>query len=170
MAIPTVTTSSVEAEVGHFSRFPIARSFISHLELVPSECPGGETVLRGGVTGTADAHAWALLVDFAWHHARWRSPMSAASLGDARVVPAAVTEAAEWANGRLHTRSVHLRSRDKPDSLANSAVAREPAGFRLGPGHEDAGSLAEPSRRTPRWRVRNPERTMCSPRATRATR
>lgn len=126
--ISTVTAFSMAAEVGDFSRFPSARSFMSYLGLVPSESSSGETVSRGGLTRTGNSHVRTLLVESSWHHARRYSPMSAASLADARGVPAAVAEAAERANRRLHSRSAHLRSR-KPASLANAAVARELAGF-----------------------------------------
>lgn len=127
--ISTVTALSIAAEIGDFTRFPTARSFMSYLGLVPSESSSGETVSRGRITRTGNGHVRTLLVESAWHHARRRSPMSATSLADARGVPAPVAEAAERANGRLHERSVRLRSRGKPANLANAAVARELAGF-----------------------------------------
>ena len=127
--ISTVTAFSIAAEIGDFTRFPTARSFMSYLGLVPSESSSGETVSRGRITRAGNGHVRTLLVESAWHHARRRSPMSATSLADARGVPAPVAEAAERANGRLHERSVRLRSRGKPANLANAAVARELAGF-----------------------------------------
>lgn len=126
--ISTVTAFSIAAEVGDFSRFPTARSFMSYLGLVPSESSSGETVSRGKITRTGNGHARTLLVESAWHHARAFSPMSATSLADAHGVPAAVAEAAERANRRLHSRCSHLRAR-KSANLANAAVARELAGF-----------------------------------------
>ena len=127
--ISTVTAFSLAAEVGDFARFPSARSFMSYLGLVPSESSSGETVSRGRITRAGNGHARTLLVEAAWHHARRYSPVSAASLAAARGVPARVAEAAARANGRLHDRSVRLRSRGKPACLANAAVARELAGF-----------------------------------------
>ena len=127
--ISTVTAFSVAAEVGDFSRFPTARSFMSYLGLVPSEGSSGETVSRGKITRTGNGHVRTLLVESAWHHARAFSPMSATSLADARGVPAAVAEAAGRANARLHSRCARLRSRGKPANLANAAVARELSGF-----------------------------------------
>lgn len=127
--ISTVTAFSVAVEVGDFSRFPTARSFMSYLGLVPSESSSGETVSRGGITRSGNGHVRTLLVEAAWHHARRYSPVSAASLADANGVPAPVAEAAARANRRLHDRSARLRSRGKPASLANAAVARELAGF-----------------------------------------
>lgn len=127
--VSTVTAFSLAAEVGDFARFPSARSFMSYLGLVPSESSSGETVSRGRITRAGNVHARTLLVEAAWHHARRYSPVSAASLAAARGVPAPVAEAAARANGRLHDRSVRLRSRGKPACLANAAVARELAGF-----------------------------------------
>ena len=65
--------------------------------------------------------------------------MSAASLADANGVPAPVAEAAARANRRLHDRSARLRSRGKPASLANAAVARGGAGGGWGGAREPAG-------------------------------
>jgi len=127
--ISTVTAFSVAVEVGDFSRFPDARSFMAYVGVVPSESSSGETTARGKVTRTGNGHVRTLLVESAWHHARRYSPMSATSLADARGVPAAVAEAAERANRRLHERASRLRSRGKPANVANMAVARELAGF-----------------------------------------
>ena len=127
--ISTVTAFSIATEVGDFSRFPTARSFMSYLGLVPSESSSGESVSRGPITRAGNAHVRTLLVESAWHHARAYRPGSASALASARDVPAPVAEAAARANGRLHARAVHLRSRGKPATLANAAVARELAGF-----------------------------------------
>lgn len=127
--ISTVTAFSVAAEVGDFSRFPNARSFMSYVGLVPSESSSGETVSRGGITRTGNGHVRRLLVESAWCHARRYAPMSPTAMADAAGVPAAVAEAAARANRRLHERSEHLRSRGKPANVVNAAVARELAGF-----------------------------------------
>ena len=127
--ISTVTAFSIAVEVGDFSRFPDARSFMSYVGVVSSESSSGEAVSRGGVTRTGNGHVRTLLVESAWHHARRHSPMSATSLADARDVSAAVAEAAERANRRLHERASRLRSRGKPANVVNMAVARELAGF-----------------------------------------
>ena len=127
--VSTVTAFSLAVEVGDFSRFPDARSFMSFVGLVPSESSSGETVSRGKITRTGNGHARTLLVEAAWHHARAYSPMLATSVSDAADVPAAVAEAAARANRRLHERCAHLRSRGKPASVVNAAIARELAGF-----------------------------------------
>jgi transposase len=126
--IPAVTAFSIAAEIGDFSRFPDARSFMSFVGLVPSEPSGGESVSRGSITRTGNIHV-TLLVEAAWQHARPLRPTSAAAMGDAAGVPADVAEAAARANRRLHSRAAHLRGRGKPASVVNAAIARELAGF-----------------------------------------
>ena len=127
--ISTVTAFSIAAEIGDFSRFPDARSFMSFVGLVPSESSSGESVSRGGITRAGNIHVRTLLVEAAWQHARPLRPMSAAAMGDAAGVPADVAEAAARANRRLHSRAAHLRGRGKPASVVNAAIARELAGF-----------------------------------------
>ena len=127
--ISTVTAFALAVEIGDFSRFPDARSFMSYVGLVPSESSSGEAVSRGKITRTGNGHARTLLVEAAWHHARRYAPMSPTAVADAAGGSAAVAEAASRANRRLHERCAHLRSRGKPASVANVAVARELAGF-----------------------------------------
>lgn len=127
--ISTVTAFSVAVEVGDFSRFPNARSFMSYVGLVPSESSSGETVSRGKITRTGNGHARTLLVESAWCHARKFTPMSPTSIADSAGQPARIAEMAEKANRRLHDRSSALRSRRKPANVVNIAVARELAGF-----------------------------------------
>ena len=127
--ISTVTAFALAVEIGDFSRFPDARSFMSYVGLVPSESSSGEAVSRGRITRTGNGHARTLLVEAAWHHARRYAPMSPTAVADAAGVSAAVAEAASRANRRLHERCAHLRSRGKPANVVNAAVARELAGF-----------------------------------------
>ena len=127
--ISTVTAFSLVAEIGDFSRFPDAKSFMSFLGLVPSESSTGGHVSRGKITRTGNKHARTLLVEAAWHHARTLKPLSRASLEGAPGVPAAIAEEAARANMRLHGRWIHLRSRGKSGAVANAAIARELAGF-----------------------------------------
>lgn len=127
--ISAVTAFSIAAEIGDFSRFPDARSFMSFVGLVPSEPSSGESVSRGKITRTGNIHVRTLLVEAAWQHARPLRPTSAAAMGDAAGVPADVAEAAARANRRLHSRAVHLRGRGKSASVVNAAIARELAGF-----------------------------------------
>ena len=108
--ISTVTAFSIATEVGDFSRFPTARSFMSYLGLVPSESSSGESVSRGPITRAGNAHVRTLLVESAWHHARAYRPGSASALAAARDVPAPVAEAA----ARIQARVEHLRVSKSP--------------------------------------------------------
>ncbi|MCC6098333.1 MAG: IS110 family transposase [Olsenella sp.] len=125
----TVTAFSVAAEVGDFSRFPTARSFMSYVGLVPSESSSGETVSRGGITRAGNAHVRTLLVEAAWQHARPLRALSPTAASAYAAVPAGVSEAAARANRRLHDGCAHLRGRGKPACVVNTAIARELAGF-----------------------------------------
>lgn len=127
--IATVTAFSIAAEIGGFSRFPDARSFMSYLGLVPSESSSGETVSRGKITRTGNVHVRTLLVESAWSHARRYSPAHASpAAGTAAIGPQAAAIANE-ANRRLHERYAHLKRRGKPACVVNTAIAREMAGF-----------------------------------------
>lgn len=127
--ISAVTAFSIAAEIGDFSRFPDARSFMSYVGLVPSESSSGETISRGKITRTGNGHVRTLLVESAWHHARSYTPMSPTAVADAAGVPAGVAEAAARANRRLNGRCLHLKARGKPANVVNAAIARELAGF-----------------------------------------
>lgn len=127
--VSTVTSFSVAAEAGDFSRFPTARSFMSYVGLVPSESSSGETVSRGKITRAGNAHVRTLLVEAAWQQARPLRALSPTAMSDAGAVPAGVAEAAARANRRLHDRCAHLRGRGKPACVVNTAIARELAGF-----------------------------------------
>lgn len=127
--ISNVTAFSIAAEIGDFSRFSTARSFMSYLGLVPSESSSGESVARGSITRTGNAHVRTLLVESAWHHARALRPLSPTFIADAEGVSSEVERMAFGANVRLHERYAHLRASGKPAAVANVAIARELAGF-----------------------------------------
>lgn len=127
--IGTVTAFSIAAEVGDFSRFPSAPSFMSYLGLVPSEDSSGEKVSRGPITRTGNGHVRTLLVEAAWHHARRWSPLSPTEVAKrSGIGPEAARIAAE-ANRRLHSKAERMRARKAKPNKANVAVARELAGF-----------------------------------------
>ena len=127
--IGLVSAFSLKAEVGDFSRFSDARSFMSYMGLVPSESSSGESVSRGKITRTGNLHARMLLVEAAWHQGRAYKPLtSEASAGNPNV-SAEIASCARNANRRLHDRAVHLRARGVAANKANIAVAREMAGF-----------------------------------------
>ena len=127
--ISTVTAFSVAAEIGDFSRFPTAPSFMSYLGLVPSEGSPGGSVARGPITRTGNAHVRTLLVEAAWHHARRWSPLLPTEVAARRGIGPEAARVAAEANRRLHSKAGRLRRRGVRPAKANVAVARELAGF-----------------------------------------
>jgi len=127
--ISTVTAFSIAAEIGDFSRFPNARSFMSYLGLVPSENSTGESVARGKITRTGNGHVRTLLVEAAWHTARTYSPANETAFADMQGASARTARIAAEANRRLHARYLHLRSRGKKANVVDTAIAREMSGF-----------------------------------------
>jgi transposase len=127
--IGTITAFSLVVEIGDFSRFPDARSFMSFLGLVPSEDSTGDTTSRGKITRTGNIHVRTLLVEAACHHARRYNSLTTAAFAEATGAPPEIASIANRANRRLHERYLHLKSRHKRPTTANIAIARELAGF-----------------------------------------
>jgi transposase len=57
-------------EVGDFTRFSNPRQLMAYFGLVPGGRSSGETVRRGGITKTGNAHARRALVEGAWAYRR----------------------------------------------------------------------------------------------------
>ena len=94
--ISTVTAFSIAAEIGDFSRFPDARSFMSSVGLV-------HQVIERGVARQDHPdgqHPCGPLVEAAWQHARPLRPTSAAAMDDAAGVPADASRLPRGANRR----------------------------------------------------------------------
>lgn len=127
--IGVITAFSIVVEIGDFSRFPNARSFMSYLGLVPSEDSSGETISRGKITRTGNIHVRTLLVEAAWHNARKYNPLSTTAFSETYKVPCEIATVANMANRRLYERYLHLKARHKRPATANIAIARELAGF-----------------------------------------
>ena len=119
--------AALAVEVGDWDRFT-GRTIASYLGLVPSEHSSGASRSLGGITKTGNTHARRLLVEAAWHHKslyrpgktmtdRWaKAPAVAAARGDA-------------GNRRLHHRWQVMAAHKKKHTIANTAIARELAGW-----------------------------------------
>lgn len=94
-----VTAHALVAEVGDFSRFRNASSMEARTGLAPSEHSSGETVSRGGITKTGNAHVRRLLIGAAWHVPTAGCDPKALAKG--QVVPAEVRRHATKGNRRL---------------------------------------------------------------------
>jgi transposase len=123
-----VAASTFLAEIGDLSRFQTPRELMAYLGLVPSEESTGDTIKRGPITKTGNKRARRMLVECAWSY---RHPPRVGRDKQERVAaaPRAVREIAWKAQHRLHNRYRSLIKRGKLKTVANTAVARELAGF-----------------------------------------
>lgn len=125
--ISTLTGFALAVELGNWHRFTGA-SIGAYLGLVPSEHSSGDSRRQGGITKTGNTHARRLLIEAAWHHkpsytvgpvmrARWEQATPAARVrGHA-------------GNQRLHRQWDKYTARKKKHTVANTAIARELAGW-----------------------------------------
>jgi transposase len=125
--ISTLTGFALAVELGDWGRFT-GSSIGAYLGLVPSEHSSGDSRRQGGITKTGNTHARRLLIEAAWHHkprytigpvlqARWD-----------QATPAARTRG-HAGNQRLHHQWVRYAARRKKHTVANTAIARELAGW-----------------------------------------
>ncbi|HEY1365184.1 MAG TPA: IS110 family transposase [Xanthobacteraceae bacterium] len=123
-----VAAATFLAEIGDLSRFESARELMAYLGLVPSEESTGDTIKRGPITKTGNRRARRMLVECAWSY---RHPPRVGREKQERVAaaPRAVREIAWKAQCRLHNRYRSLIRKGKLPTVANTAVARELAGF-----------------------------------------
>jgi transposase len=125
--ICTLTGFGLAVEIGDWSRLSPA-TIGAYLGLVPSEDSTGESRSQGGVTKTGNGHARRLLIEAAWHHRPPYRP-SAQLRRRWQRVPGAVAAHAAKGNQRLHARWRSFDARHKRPVVANTAVARELAGW-----------------------------------------
>jgi hypothetical protein len=95
---------------------------------VPTESSSGASRSQGGITKTGNAHARRLLIEAAWHHRAPHRPGPQLRRRWDLTTPAARTRGHQ-ANHRLHQRWARFDSRKKRPVVANTAIARELAGW-----------------------------------------
>lgn len=127
--ISTLTGFSLAVEIGDWQRFG-GRTIGSYLGLVPSEYSTGKSRSQGGITRTGNAHARRLLIEAAWQHKRPYKP-SASPVMKARweLVSREVRDRGHAGNRRLHQRWQAYQAKGKRPVVANTAIARELAGW-----------------------------------------
>lgn len=126
--VGTLTAFALAVEIGDWHRLS-GRSTGAYLGLVPSESSSGGSRSQGPITKTGNAHARRLLIEAAWHH---RKPYSYASVDLRRrwaLAPITAGEQGQRANRRLHARWRSFDDRGKRAVVANTAIARELAGW-----------------------------------------
>ncbi|MGH3368390.1 MAG: IS110 family transposase [Nocardioidaceae bacterium] len=125
--ISTLTGFALAVEIGDWGRFT-GNTIGSFVGLVPSEHSSGSSRVQGPITKTGNTHARRLLVEAAWHHrARYR-PGKTMRDRWALATPAARARG-DLGNRRLHARWVRFIDRKKKNTVANTAIARELAGW-----------------------------------------
>jgi transposase len=123
-----VTALTAVVEVGHFGRFTRARQLMAYSGLVPREASSGDTVWRGAITKTGNAHLRRVLIEAAWQY-RHR-PRAGATLRQRRKGQAPeLCAIAEKAEHRLHLRYRRLLARGKSKGKVVTAIGRELLGF-----------------------------------------
>jgi transposase len=125
--VSTLTAFGLAVEIGDWHRLT-GRSIGAYLGLVPTESSSGATRSQGSITKTGNGHARRLLIEAAWHHRKpYRIGVELRRRQD-RATPAA-RDRGQRANQRLHSRWVGFDARRKRAVVANTAVARELAGW-----------------------------------------
>jgi transposase len=126
--VSTLTSFGLAVEIGDWTRLS-GRSIGAYLGLVPTESSSGGSRSQGGITKTGNGHARRLLIEAAWHH---RQPYRRAGVDLRRrwekATPAA-RDRGQRANRRLHERWIAFDARHKRPVVANTAIARELAGW-----------------------------------------
>jgi transposase len=125
--IDTLTAFGLVVEIGDWHRFT-GRSIGSFVGLVPSEDSSGERESRGSSTKAGNGHARRLLVEAAWHHRKPYLPGKVMQRRWHQSTPAAAARG-DKGNRRLHRRWARFDARSKKPVTANSAIARELAGW-----------------------------------------
>ena len=126
--ISTLTGFALAVEVGDWSRFT-GSTIGAFLGLVPTESSSGASRSQGPITKTGNGHARRLLVEAAWHHQRdYRTPGKTMRERWDKA-PAAARVRGHQGNQRLHQRWLVFQQRKKRPVVANTAIARELAGW-----------------------------------------
>jgi transposase len=125
--ISTLTGFGLAVEIGEWTRLS-PTTMGSYLGLVPGEDSTGEKRSQHGVTKTGNSHVRRLLIEAAWHH---RPPYRPSAKLQRRwqQAPGAVAAHAGKGNRRLHARWQSFDTRRKRPVVANTAIARELAGW-----------------------------------------
>src|SRR3954451_14563599 len=125
--ISTLTGFGLAVEIGDWSRLS-PTTIGAYLGLAPGEHSTGESRWQHGVTKTGNGHVRRLLVEAAWHHRRPYRPSAQLQRRWQRA-PGAVAAHAGKGTGRLHAGGGPFAPRHKRPVVANTAIARELAGW-----------------------------------------
>jgi transposase len=125
--VSTLTAFGLAVEIGDWSRLT-GRTIGAYLGLVPTESSSGGSRSQGSITKTGNGHARRLLIEAAWHHRPRYRPGAELRRRQNAASPAA-RDRGERANRRLHARWAAFDARHRRPGVANTAIARELAGW-----------------------------------------
>jgi transposase len=125
--ISTLTGLGLAVEIGDWTRFS-GNSIGAYVGLIPSESSSGQSRSQGPITKTGNSHVRRLLVEAAWHHrVRYVPGKTMQDRWDLASPPARAR--GDLGNRRLHHRWEQFQARKKRPTVANTAIARELAGW-----------------------------------------
>jgi transposase len=125
--VSTLTAFGLAVEIGDWHRFT-GRSIGAYVGLVPSESSSGGSRSQGPITKTGNGHVRRLLIEAAWHHRTPYRPGVALRRRWDQATPTARARG-QQGNRRLHDRWTRFDARHKRSVVANTAIARELAGW-----------------------------------------
>ena len=125
--VSTLTGFALAVEIGDWTRFT-GSSIGAFVGLVPSERSSGTSRVQGPITKTGNGHVRRLLIEAAWHH-RPRYCVGKTMRDRWQLAPPAARARGDLGNRRLHARWVKFIDRNKKTTIANTAIARELAGW-----------------------------------------
>lgn len=126
--IARMAAVTIVAEVGELSRFTRAPQVMGYAGLGPREYSSGNSIRRGGITKTGNAHLRRIAIEAAWAY-RHR-PAVGAPLRKRQAALSEVVKAIGWkAQLRLHARYHRLLGRGKCSQQVTTAIGRELLGF-----------------------------------------
>lgn len=126
--IDITTAFGLAVEIGDWTRFTGA-SIGAYLGLVPSEHSSGSSRSQGAITKAGNTYARRLLVEAAWQHDRPFKKPAGRLLRQLQLVDSATRIRALEGNRRLHRAWERFGERGKMRTKANTAIARELAGW-----------------------------------------
>lgn len=126
--IQVTTAFGLAMEIGDWTRFT-GSSIGSYLGLVPSEQSSGQSRHQGPITKAGSKYARKLLIEAAWQHKRPYSRPGLRLLRQLDLVGPATRIRALEGNHRLHHKWEVFDARKKRSVTANTAIARELAGW-----------------------------------------
>lgn len=126
--IKKVSAATVVAEVGPLSRFPRPKQLMGYSGMVSSEDSTGDSVRRGAITKTGNAHLRRIVGEAAWAY-QHRPSMSAQMKKRQEGLSEEVKEIAWKAQHRLCTRYRRLTAKGKLRQKITVALGRELLGF-----------------------------------------